>query len=180
MTIQQISMSSTVSGTHTSPHPTKSYEAAYFRYTAAQAAEESKHKPFDVVVIGSGIGGGVLASSLLEKNRKISSQSFVPVNPHQPDDDVLPQPVRVLVLERGGLLFHTHSLNAPRPSSGSGLSQQANEAFYNNFKDHFDVAKQPSNPQEHYAGGPLYCLGGRSAVWGLFTPRYVRISPLRS
>jgi len=174
-------MSSTlpIAGTHTPPQPARSYEASYFRYTAAQAAEESKDKPFDFVIIGSGIGGGVLASSLLEKNRKITSQSFCPVNPQQPDD-VLPQPVRVLVLERGGLLFHTHSLNAPRPSSGSGLSQQANEAFYNNFKDHFDVAKQPSNPQEHYAGGPLYCLGGRSAVWGLFTPRYVRISPLRS
>jgi len=148
----------------------KSYEAAYFRYTAAQAAEESKSRPFDFVIVGSGIGGGVLASSILEKNRKITSQSFSPLDPHLPDD-VLSQPVRVLVLERGGLLFHTHSLNGPRPSSGSGLSQQANEAFYSQFKGHFDVAKQPPNPQEHYAGGPLYCLGGRSAVWGLFTPR---------
>ena len=156
----------------------KSYEATYFRYTAKQAAEESESIPFDFVIIGSGIGGGVLASSLLEKNRKITSQSF-PLYPNLPDD-VLPEPVRVLVVERGGLLFHTHSLNGPRPSSGSGLSQQANEAFYSEFKDHFDVAKQPSDPQEHYAGGPLYCLGGRSAVWGLFTPRWVRVPLLRS
>ena len=152
------------------PPSTKSYEAAYFRYTATQAAEESKNKPFDLVIIGSGIGGGVLASSILEKNRKIASRSFSPFNPHQSDDE-LPQPMRVLVLERGGLLFHTHSLNGPRPSSGIGLSQQANEAFYDEFKDHFDVAKQPLDPQEHYAGGPLFCLGGRSAVWGLFAPR---------
>jgi len=160
-----------VSISRSSPAPsTKSYEAAYFRYTAAQAAEESDKKPFDFVIIGSGIGGGVLASSILEKNRKITFQSFSPFDHHQADDG-LPQPVRVLVLERGGLLFHTHSLNGPRPSSGSRLSQQASEAFYSKFKGDFDVAMQPPNPQEHYAGGPLYCLGGRSAVWGLFTPR---------
>lgn len=160
-----------VSISRSSPAPsTKSYQAAYFRYTVTQAAEESNERPFDSVIIGSGIGGGVLASSILEKNRKITSQSFSPFNHHQADD-ALPQPVRVLVLERGGLLFHTHSLNGPRPSNGSRLSQQANEAFYSEFKDQFDVAKQPPNPEEHYAGGPLYCLGGRSAVWGLFTPR---------
>ena len=161
------------------PTPPKSYEATYFRYTARQAAEESERIPFDFIIIGSGIGGGVLASSILKKNRKITSQSFSPMHPRLPDD-ALPEPVRVLVVERGGLLFHTHSLNGPRPSSGSGLSQQANEAFYSEFKDHFDIAKQPSDPQEHYAGGPLYCLGGRSAVWGLFTPRQDRTSPFRS
>ena len=160
-----------VSISRSSPAPsTRSYEAAYFRYTAAQAAEESNKKPFDLVIIGSGIGGGVLASSILEKNRKITSQSFSPFNHHQASD-ALPQPVRVLLLERGGLLFHTHSLNGPRPSGRSRLSQRANEAFYSEFKDQFDVAKQPPDPQEHYVGGPLYCLGGRSAVWGLFSPR---------
>ena len=62
--------------------PTKRYDATYFRYTAAQVAEESKNRTFDFIIIGSGIGGGVLASSLLEKNRMIISQSFSPHGRH--------------------------------------------------------------------------------------------------
>lgn len=46
---------------------------------------------FDVIVIGSGMGGGVLAHSLAD-NKK-----------------------RVLLLERGDLVFTTHSLNTTRP-----------------------------------------------------------------
>ena len=44
-----------------------------------------------MIVIGSGMGGGVLAHSLADANQ------------------------RVLLLERGDLLFTTHALNTTRP-----------------------------------------------------------------
>ena len=155
--------------------PPNSYEAAYFTLTAAEIEKEAEIFPFDIVIIGSGIGGGVLATSLLEKNRfltrsKLNAQSTP--SPHKshgiPEKlEELPLPLRILVVEKGGLLFHSHCLNSARPSH-SGTTSQGNDFFFQTFKQCIDI---DNKTEEGWMGGPVYCVGGRSAVWGLFTPR---------
>lgn len=95
-------------------------------------------------IVGSGFGGGILADTLAGRGKKI------------------------LLIERGGCLFSTHLLNTARPSysRGKANSVEGNETVY-------DVVKakvQVSEDSEPYIGGPVYCLGGRSNLWGTWTP----------
>jgi len=153
------------------PEPPNSYETAYFPLTAADIAREAEENPFDIVIIGSGIGGGVLAASLLEKNRFLT-RSRIDANstpgPHRGTPTIsLPPPPRILVVEKGGLIFHTHCLNGPRPSH-SGTTSQGNDFFFQTFKHALDI---DDKTEEKWMGGPVFCVGGRSPVWGLFSPR---------
>jgi choline dehydrogenase-like flavoprotein len=100
---------------------------------------------YDYVVVGSGFGGGILAQKLAEGKK------------------------RVLLIEKGGLTFSTHCLNTSRPHWQIGSVQgpsQDNDVVYNAIKQKVQTAAG-SDP---YVGGPVYCLGGRSTVWGLFAP----------
>lgn len=159
--------------------PSSTYQQAYFSLDAATVAQESETDPFDYIIIGSGIGGGILAADLLDKNKRMTaSYSHFSSGGASTDasynrslqlangkDD---RTKRILVLERGNLLFNTHSLNTPQPSSRGGNGQM-NDLFYKQFKQKWDMEAETSDP---FSGGPVYCLGGRSAVWGLFCPRY--------
>ncbi|KZT38697.1 FAD/NAD(P)-binding domain-containing protein [Sistotremastrum suecicum HHB10207 ss-3] len=141
--------------------PPSSFEKAYFTYTADKASKESAAKPFDIAIIGSGIGGGVVAAAL---------QETIMWNSKNKKDGEAP---RILLIERGGLLFHSHCLNAARPTKRGGYGQH-NNAFYNRFKSVFkinDLTELTEKSGTDWRGGPLYCLGGRSPVWGLFIPR---------
>ncbi|KAI1745757.1 FAD/NAD(P)-binding domain-containing protein [Xylaria scruposa] len=104
---------------------------------------------YHYIIIGSGIGGGILARTLVEESDKS----------------------RVLIIERGGLLLHTHSINLATPrwnhNSSEGPSQD-NDLVYSKLKDPFVTVTAKSEP---YAGGPVYGIGGRSTVWGLYTPK---------
>ncbi|KAF5536591.1 FAD NAD(P)-binding domain-containing protein [Fusarium napiforme] len=55
----------------------------------------------------------------------------------------------------------------PRPTS-RGTYGQMNDLFYNHFKENWEM---DDKTRGIWKGGPVYCLGGRSTVWGLFSPR---------
>ena len=109
-------------------------------------SELAAREYFDFIVVGSGLGGGILAQKLVEGGK------------------------RVLLIEKGGLKFSTHCLNTSRPhwqvGSLHGPSQD-NDVVFNATKEKVQTAEG----SDAYVGGPVYCLGGRSTVWGLFVPR---------
>ncbi|CAE6531489.1 unnamed protein product [Rhizoctonia solani] len=134
------------------------FEKKFFGYTLQEAAREK----YDIIIIGSGIGGGILANDLYDTNFRHGRGSK-----------------RVLLLERGGVVFHSHCLNTARPAGLMNDRGQQNDTFFNQFKEEYDI-KAPSTTEDgtgtplkatEWSGGPMYNLGGRSAAWGLFSPR---------
>ena len=113
-----------------------------------RVSELSKQGYYDFIIVGSGVAGGILARKINETDKK------------------------VLLIERGGLDFSTHCLNTSRPhwqiNSIQGPSQD-NDIVYAAVKQKVQTAAD-SDP---YAGGPVYCLGGRSNVWGLYSPAII-------
>jgi hypothetical protein len=160
--------------------PASSYQEKYFPLTAAGVAVDSEAEPFDYVIIGSGIGGGILAADLHDKNKRMmTSHSDFGANSTSNEASMWNRSMqlavgkddrtkRILVIERGNLLFNTHSLNMPRPTSRGGKGQM-NDVFFHDFKHEWDMDQAT---RDIWEGGAVYCLGGRSSVWGLFCPRY--------
>ena len=97
------------------------------------------------------MGGGTLARRLIAANLK------------------------VLLLERGGLNWSTHVLNTSRPhadlinpsKSIENDPTQDNDYLFKQFKENYETDER----EVGYQGGPVFCLGGRSAVWGLYCPK---------
>jgi choline dehydrogenase-like flavoprotein len=104
----------------------------------------SKLNAYDYIIIGSGFGGGPLAEVLAQRKKK------------------------VLLIERGGVIFSTHVLNTSRPyfNRGASNSPEGNESVYDAVK----AKVQCTEGSEGYIGGPVYCVGGRSNLWGIWTP----------
>ncbi|KAI0848441.1 hypothetical protein F5Y00DRAFT_270173 [Daldinia vernicosa] len=104
----------------------------------------SKLNTYDYIIVGSGFGGGPMADDLARKKK------------------------RVLLIERGEVIFSTHVLNTSRPYFGRGASNspEGNETIYDSVK----AKVQCSEGSETYVGGPVYCVGGRSNLWGIWTP----------
>ncbi|GIK07127.1 hypothetical protein Aspvir_002782 [Aspergillus viridinutans] len=96
---------------------------------------------YDVIVVGSGMGGGVLASALADAGK------------------------RVLILEAGSLLFPTHIGNLPRRLL-IGLFQKHIWSLWEDFK----VINYNNVQGSVYEGGQGFNLGGRSIFWGSFIP----------
>lgn len=110
-----------------------------------RVCELSKQHRYDYIIIGSGLGGGILASQLTDKK------------------------MNVLLIEKGGVTFSTHCLNTSRPhfQIGGVLGpSQDNDVVFNAHK----AKVQTAAGSDPYVGGPVYCLGGRTTVWGLFAP----------
>jgi hypothetical protein len=91
---------------------------------------------YDVIIIGSGMGGAVLADHLTDAHSK-----------------------RVLVLEAGSLLFHTHIDNLP------GYKENLDTAW-----DH-QVGNYVNRPGSTLMFGVQMNLGGRSVFWEGLIPR---------
>lgn len=106
--------------------------------------ELSTQGHYDFIIVGSGLAGGILTRKLIQSNK------------------------RVLLIEKGGLTFSTHCLNTSRPhwqiNSVQGPSQD-NDVIYSAAKQ-----KEMAAGSDPYVGGPVYCLGEHSNVWGLYSP----------
>lgn len=97
---------------------------------------------FDVIVIGSGIGGGILAEQLSDLG------------------------VDVLVLEAGSYLFPTHVANLPRQHKVGQFDKHVWGLF-----DEFKIQNYVKPNDSQYKGAQAFNLGGRSVFWGGLIPR---------
>lgn len=97
----------------------------------------------DVIVIGSGIGGGIVAEQAADLGLK------------------------VLLLELGSYLFPTHIGNLPRRHR---IAKQVDKHIWGLWDD-FKTINYVNTPDSTYGGGQGFCLGGRSVFWGGFIPR---------
>lgn len=105
----------------------------------------TKLNAYEYIIVGSGFGGGILAERLAQKKKK------------------------VLLIERGEILFTTHVLNTSRPffHRGASNSPEGNETIYDAVKSKVKCTEG----SDSYVGGPVYCVGGRSNLWGIWTPQ---------
>ncbi len=97
---------------------------------------------FDVIVVGSGIGGGILADQLSDMG------------------------LEVLLLEAGSLLFPSHVANLPRQHQVGRFDKHIWGLF-----DEFSIQNYENEPGSQYAGAQSFNLGGRSLFWGGLIPR---------
>ncbi|CAE6471100.1 unnamed protein product [Rhizoctonia solani] len=95
----------------------KTFEAKFFTLTVEEAAKQPPGKEYDIIIVGSGIGGGVLAHDLYDTNIKLGNKAK-----------------RVLLLEKGGVVFHSHCLNTARPAGLANDRGQQNDTFFNASK----------------------------------------------
>ena len=97
---------------------------------------------YDVIVIGSGMGGGIVADQLADLG------------------------VDVLVLEAGSALFTTHTANLPRQYQLGQFEKHLWALF-----DEYKIKNYADAPGSAYQGAQAFNLGGRSVFWGAFIPR---------
>lgn len=97
---------------------------------------------YDVIVVGSGVGGGTVADQLADLGRN------------------------VLVLEAGSALFVTHTANLPRQHQLGKFDKHVWSLF-----DEYRVENTVNAAGSNYQGAQAFNLGGRSVFWGGFIPR---------
>ena len=116
-------------------------ENSHFQQRFFQPNLDEAH-PYDVIVIGSGAGGGVVAEQLADLGAD------------------------VLVLEAGSLLFTTHIANLPRQHMVGMFDKHVWGLF-----DEYRVLNYVKGANSKYDGGQAFNLGGRTVFWGGLIPR---------
>lgn len=101
-------------------------------------------KRYDVVVIGSGCGGGILAANLAQRGAKVA------------------------LLEAGGITSLTHFANIPRSQPLVDYTHQ-NIDLYHRLQ-----SRQATSSNPDYRGGQFFGLGGKMNLWGGLSPRMSR------
>jgi choline dehydrogenase-like flavoprotein len=101
-----------------------------------------ENRVYDVLVIGSGIGGGILADQLADRGAD------------------------VLVLEAGSYLFPTHVGNLPRRH----IVGQFDKNIWGLY-EYFKIINYVNANGSYFGGGQAFNLGGRSIFWGGLIPR---------
>lgn len=123
------------------------FQSQYFQLSARKAADTD----YDIIIVGAGFGGGTLAADLFVRNKRLGNNAK-----------------KILVIERGDLVFHSHCLNAARPTEVPVWNSEKQSAeFFKTFRCEYEY----KDDSPDWEGGPLYALGGRSTVWTLFIPR---------
>jgi choline dehydrogenase-like flavoprotein len=97
---------------------------------------------YDVLIVGSGMGGGILASALADAG------------------------ANVLVPEAGSLLFPTHVGNLPRQLEIGRFDKNTWQLWPD-----FGVTNYTNAEGSDFRGGQAFNVGGRSVFWGGLTPR---------
>jgi len=125
----------------------------YFSNTLDEAIKSNETKPFDVVVIGSGMYGSYIASKLYYWSKKQLGEA---------------KRLKILIIEAGPYIVHEHIENLP-PNTG-GIFDKFNKAPYI-----CDVKRPTDNPQFFSNVTPhSYCVGGKSLTWGKWSPRLTK------
>jgi choline dehydrogenase-like flavoprotein len=112
--------------------------------------EEMAQEEYDVIIVGSGPGGGAVLYRLCElwKNRGAK---------------------KIGVLEKGTKLFHSHSLNIPTQNVDTARDELLPE----------NSTPEGERLPEFSGATMVYALGGRSLFWNAATPRPIE-SELRN
>ncbi|KAG6809519.1 hypothetical protein H0H92_015932 [Tricholoma furcatifolium] len=126
----------------------KTFEDLWFTLTPQDAAKEE----YDIIVVGTGMGAGVIAGDLFDTDSKVGHRAK-----------------SVLVIEKGGVPFHSHCFNAARPIGFGEDRGQQNDTFFSLFKQNY--AFKDETQAREWNAGEMFNLGGRGAAWGLFSPR---------
>ncbi len=139
-------------GRRPTPAPIAVDDGRLQRLWFAEGADATKR--WDVIVVGTGMGGGTLLTSIARN----------PVS-----TDAAKRPLDVLGLEAGSLLFTGHAGNQPAVRPGGG-DAQFSITMWNTLQDFGTV---PFG-QEAWRGRELFALGGRTLYWGALAPRIDR------
>ena len=147
-------------------------------YVCNTIAEATNSGPFDVIIIGGGTFGLVLAQDLFFRARTQGSGTIQ-------QDGLKPPNYRILVLEGGLFTLPEHVQDLPSlglanpgvqapfpPGSALPATRQELIAQGNDKKAIFEVWGLPWNSTERF-GGLAYTLGGRSLYFGGWSPRYL-------
>ena len=147
-------------------------------YVCNTIAEATNSGPFDVIIIGGGTFGLVLAQDLFFRARTQGPGTIQ-------QDGLKPPNYRILVLEGGPFTLPEHVQDLPSlglanpgvqapfpPGSALPATRQELIAQGNDQKAIFEVWGLPWNSTERF-GGLAYTLGGRSLYFGGWSPRYL-------
>jgi len=128
----------------------------YFCNTLEEAAKSNEAKPFDVVVIGSGMYGSYIASKLYHwsKNKKQLGEE---------------KRLKILILEAGPYIVHEHIENLPPKT---GIFDE--NIDHPHMKSPYVCHVRRAGMGEEFFGEVKkhsYCVGGKSLTWGKWSPR---------